>query len=75
MIEALIARFGLHAAVVLGVVVAFVTWDHSRVNKGRALERATIEKATKDGLKKADSAGRKSADPASPGLRSPYYRD
>lgn len=62
-----------------GVVVALVglrAWDVSTQQAtGAAKAVAKIEKATKDGFKKADSAARKSADPGAPGVRNPYYRD
>jgi hypothetical protein len=75
MIEALIARFGLHAAVVLGVVVAFATWDHSRVQKGRTLERAKIEKATTNAATMGKRAADKSTSGGVRGQRDPTTRD
>lgn len=71
----IIARFGLHIGVVLGVGVAFLTWDHSRVNKGRALERAKIEKATDNAAKLGKSAASKSTSSGVRGQRDPSTRD
>ena len=31
----ILARFGVHIGIAVGVIVAFFAWDSSRVNKGR----------------------------------------
>lgn len=67
-----LVRYGLGAAAALGVYVAFASHYEKR---GAEKVVTRIEKATKDGLKKAESAGRKSADPNAAGVRNPYYRD
>lgn len=75
MIEIFLARFGLHIAAVLGVVVAFATWDHSRVNKGRALERAAVEQRGEINAQKADAARRSVDKLPADRLRDKYCRD
>lgn len=76
---ALLAGWPARIGVIVSAVAALVAlraWDVSTQQaKGAEKAVAKIEKATKDGLKKADSAARKSADPSAPGLRNPYYRD
>ena len=44
MITALLARYGLHIGIVAGLLVAFLAWDASRVNKGVQKERARVER-------------------------------
>jgi len=74
-IAPIIARFGLHIGVVLGVGVAFLTWDHSRVQKGRTLERAKIEKATSNAATMGKRAADKSSSGGVRGQRDPTTRD
>ena len=57
----LLARYGLHIGISVGFIVAFFAWDSSRVNKGRALERAKIEKATDNAVRIGKGAAAKSA--------------
>ena len=57
----LLARFGVHIAVAVGFVVAFFAWDSSRVQKGRTLERARIEKATDNAANLGKAAASKSS--------------
>jgi len=54
----IIARFGVRIAMSLGVVVAFLAWDSSRVNKGRQQERAAVEERSKTNARKAEAARR-----------------
>lgn len=76
-IRTLILGNGAWAAVVAGLV-AFGVWRAVDVSKQRAIgaEKAVakIEKATKDVVKKADAAGRKSVS-GTGGVRNPHYRD
>jgi hypothetical protein len=54
----ILARYGLHIGLAIGCLVAFLAWDSSRVNKGRQIERAAIEKRGEINAKKADAARR-----------------
>ena len=54
----LLARFGLQIGIAVGCLVAFFAWDTSRVNKGRQLERAAVEKRGEANARKADAARR-----------------
>ena len=60
MITMLIARFGSYFAIGAAVLVAFLTWDSSRVNHGRTLEKAAVEKQNVEVVKKARGAAGKS---------------
>lgn len=76
LIRLLLTGNGIFAAIAAGLV-AFGAWTwafakkHQAVGEQRAV--AKIERATKDAVKKADAAGRKSA--AGGGVRNPHYRD
>ena len=76
-IRTLILGNGAWAAVVAGLV-AFGGWRLWDVSKQRSIGEqravAKIEKATKDVVKKADAAGRKSVS-GTGGVRNPHYRD
>ena len=54
----ILARFGIHIGIAVGVIVAFFAWDSSRVNKGRQLERAAVEQRGEANARKADAARR-----------------
>ena len=71
----IIARFGLHIGIAVGVLVAFFAWDSSRVQKGRKIERDAIEKRGAINADKAEKA-RTSVDrfPAAK-LKDGYFRD
>lgn len=71
----LLARFGVHIAVAVGFVVAFFAWDSSRVNKGRQLERAAVEKRGNINAKKADDARRAVERLPADRLKDRYVRD
>lgn len=63
----------------LALVVALVAWDRVRIwnaesrGEGRALVK--VERSNAEVTSKAGSAGRKSLNPASGGVRNPNYRD
>jgi hypothetical protein len=65
-------RWAVVAAVAAGLVASFA---YSNQRKGAEKLRAKIERSTNERVSKADSAGRKSADPTSSGVRNPNYRD
>ena len=71
----ILARFGVHIGIAVGVIVAFFAWDSSRVNKGRQIERTAIEKRGAINADKAEKA-RTSVDriPADR-LRDKHFRD
>lgn len=71
----LLARFGVHIAVAVGFVVAFFAWDSSRVQKGKQLERARIEKATDNAAKLGKRAADKSTAGGVLGKRDPSTRE
>lgn len=71
----IIARFGVRIAIGLGVIVAFVTWDNSRINKGRQQERAAVEERSKSNVKKAEAARRDADRLPADRLRDKYCRD
>jgi hypothetical protein len=71
----LLADFGKSIALIAGISVMYFGWRTEQRAIGETKAVAKIEKATKDGLKKAESAARKSADPNAAGVRNPYYRD
>lgn len=60
MITMLIARFGTYIGIGAAVLVAFLAWDSSRVNHGRKLEQAAVEKQNAVVKEKGSSAARKS---------------
>jgi hypothetical protein len=62
---------GVAVSVLVGSCVAR---DWRIEQRGGQKVAQKIEKATNETIKKADSAGRKSADPNSGGVRNPYYR-
>lgn len=66
-------KIGATAAVALVVVGSCMLRDASIRNEGAQKAVAKIEKANKHAVKKADEVGRKSRDPASRGVRDPYY--
>ena len=71
----IIARFGLHIGIAVGCLVAFFAWDSSRVQKGRQIERAAIEKRGAINADKAEKA-RTSVDRIpSDRLRDRHFRD
>ena len=71
----ILARYGLHIGIAVGVLVAFFAWDSSRVQKGRKIERDAIEKRGAINADKAEKA-RTSVDriPAAK-LKDGYFRD
>ena len=71
----ILARYGLHLALSAGVIVAFFAWDSSRVNKGRQLERAAVERRGEINAKKADAARRDAERLPADRLRDRYCRD
>ena len=71
----IIARFGVRLAMGAGILVAFLAWDHSRVNTGRVQERAKIEKATTNAAQNGAAAARKSITVGVRGKRDPTTRD
>lgn len=73
--KSIIADFGKTIALIVGISVVYFGWRTEQRAIGETKAVAKIEKATKDGLKKAESAARKSADPNAAGVRNPYYRD
>ena len=71
----IIARFGLHIGIAVGVLVAFFAWDSSRVQKGRKIERDAIEKRGAINADKAEKArGAVDRIPADR-LRDKHFRD
>lgn len=56
----LLAKYGMHLAVVAGLLTAAVMWDRSRINKGVQTERVRVEK---EGIK-TDAKARTARDTA-----------
>lgn len=54
----IIARFGVRIAMGAGIIVAFLAWDNSRVEKGRSQERAAVTERSKTNARKAEAARR-----------------
>lgn len=52
----LLAKYGMHLAVVAGLLTAAVMWDRSRIAKGVEKERASVEQTGKKLAKKAGAA-------------------
>jgi hypothetical protein len=69
----LLTRIGIAAGFVAVIVGSCALRDASLRKEGAAKAVAKIEKANKNAVKKADEVGRKSRDPASRGVRDPYY--
>lgn len=71
----IIAKFGVRIFMGLGVLVAFLAWDNSRVEKGRAQERQAVEKRGETNAKKADAARRAAERLPADRLRDKWCRD
>ena len=71
----IIARFGVRIAMGLGVLVAFLAWDNSRIEKGRAQERQAVEKRGEINARKAESARRSVDRIPDERLRDRFFRD
>lgn len=61
------------ASIVLVLVSSCMLRDSSLRSQGAEKAVAKIEKANKHAVQKADEVGRKSRDPATRGVRDPYY--
>lgn len=74
MIALILARYGLHIGLAAAVIVGYVAWDASRVNKGVQKERARVERTGNKIDAKAQDARRAAA--AQPGrVLERHYRD
>lgn len=71
MITKFIARFGSYIGVAAAVIVGYLAWDSSRVNHGRNLEKAAVEKQNVEVVKKARGAAGKSERRDSGGVLDP----
>ena len=71
----LIARFGVRIFIGLGIIVAALAWDNSRVNKGRQIEKAAVEERGRVNVKKAAAARRDAERLPADRLRDKYCRD
>lgn len=71
----IIARFGGRIGLGLGIIAAALAWDYSRVEKGRAQERAAVEKRGETNAKKADAARRAAERLPADRLRDRHFRD
>jgi len=70
----MITRLALAAAISMAVM-ALLSSRSALIDKGEARAVAKVEKRNDTVRKRAKDAGRKSADPQSPGVLNPYFRD
>ena len=75
LITDIIARFGVRIAIGAGIIVAFFAWDNSRVNKGRQIEKAAVEKRGEINARKAETARRSVDRIPDERLRDRWFRD
>lgn len=75
MIALILARYGLHIGAALGIVVAFLAWDASRVHKGVMKERVRVENEGKKVDARAQDARRSIAVQPPSRVLDKYYRD
>jgi len=68
------SKLGRYVVGAVGVLALLVAFKSSEQRKGAAKLATKIETANATVAKKADAAARKSVDPATSGLRLPYYR-
>jgi hypothetical protein len=71
----ILARYGLQIGIAIGCLVAFFAWDSSRVNKGRQIERAALEKRGEINATKAEKARSTVERLPADRLRDRHFRD
>lgn len=78
MIAIFFARYGLHLALLAGVVVTVATWDRNRIsraeNRGATQERARVVTEEKKIDAKAEKARRAVAATPADGVLAPWER-
>ncbi len=74
MIAMILARYGFHLGVAAAVIVGYVAWDATRVQKGVQKERARVERQGAKIDARAQEA-RRAATAKPGGVLERYYRD